>query len=336
MKITKRMLAMLLTLLMSLSVFSAGVSAYDFSDVPRDYYLWRIMMIAWGKVSDDPLAWEDMFSCADPVIVLAEARALSLSSTLNSEEKAAWADFVNAHLALFILSAYDKYEEDYAPYPNDRTAFYTWYYGWYTDAQNALAAGCRGTCVADLQYLTSQIDIQLNNLGTIRAHDDPTEPPAQLTSPQGVLVDDPNYLLPPGATLSVTAKNNIDSGVVSGNTIACWDITILKANGTPYTAYPLSGKVELLLPVPSTYTGNINSLKVYHNGVAIPKADCTAVTIEGKQYIKVLVDSFSPFALVEEAGGGTTTATTQKWWEKLPSFVQWLLRIFAFGWIWMK
>jgi len=24
------------------------------------------------------------------------------------------------------------------------------------------------------------------------------------------------------------------------------------------------------------------------------------------------------------------------WWLKLPAFVQWLLRIFAFGWIWMK
>lgn len=31
-----------------------------------------------------------------------------------------------------------------------------------------------------------------------------------------------------------------------------------------------------------------------------------------------------------------TSAATLKWWQRLPPWVQWILRILAFGWIWMK
>jgi len=33
---------------------------------------------------------------------------------------------------------------------------------------------------------------------------------------------------------------------------------------------------------------------------------------------------------------GSSRVTVVGWWDSLPNFVQWLLRIFAFGWIWMR
>ena len=35
-------------------------------------------------------------------------------------------------------------------------------------------------------------------------------------------------------------------------------------------------------------------------------------------------------------GGGTQPPVPLKWWQNLPAWLQWILRILLFGWIWMR
>jgi len=58
------------------------------------------------------------------------------------------------------------------------------------------------------------------------------------------------------------------------------------------------------------------------------------------RYIEFVTDHFSIYALVYEqqpSGGGTADpGANLKWWQKLPDWLQWLLRVFCLGWLWMR
>ncbi|MCL2106268.1 MAG: hypothetical protein FWH26_04300 [Oscillospiraceae bacterium] len=174
--------------------------------------------------------------------------------------------------------------------------------------------------------------------------DDPTEPVFDPAS--GIFILDPSGQLAPNATISVTeltnSNPNSDDGYSGpGNVKQAWNIDLL-VNGSIFNG-SLSGYIELYLPVtnlilsPGPLPNNIN---VYHKGSKVLVPPPEVVLIGGQTYIKVQVNSFSPFELVEESTGGDDTGDTTppalKWWQALPGLLQWILRWICFGWLWMK
>ena len=75
----------------------------------------------------------------------------------------------------------------------------------------------------------------------------------------------------------------------------------------------------------------------YTAAVTAPTYDaqgCTTHTCAcGDSYVDSFVEKLSR---PPEDNNPAQPPAQQAWWEKLPSFVQWLLRIFLFGFIWMR
>jgi hypothetical protein len=166
---------------------------------------------------------------------------------------------------------------------------------------------------------------------------DPTEPPICLSS-GGVTLTEPYYgVFPPGSSLEVVLEGDVDTSIELGiNNLAAYNIE-LKVNGVSYYGQ-LPAPVLVRLPLPPGVNGsNSGNLKVYHlvGGEYIEMDIVNNFLIDG--YIEFYTDSFSPFVIALQAGSNTGGAAgTLKWWEKLPSFWRWILKIFLFGWIWMK
>ena len=379
MKITKRVLAILVAITLALGAFALSAAANTdptFATVNEGMEFWRILYLVVVKsTADHPqeFVWDDAvhFKAGSNYSLMAqELRALlfqyfpsagwgAAAAAQQQNRLIPWAQGVVAELNQIYAKHLNQAGMDYlygtvkpqqARFANAASLADT-----YFDVNPAAKAPY--TDIDDLYLLPDRPDVIPSPLtfeGLINGRlalwnfyagkvtavlpavptGDPTEPLYDTAS--GILV---LGALPAGAALSVTAlsgpPNNNTGYKGPGNVKLAWEVDFTGVS----LPLPQGAYVELYLPVtgltlaPGPLPSNIN---VFHKGSKITSPAPVAVVLGGITYIKVQVNSFSPFEIVEESESTATTTATQKWWEKLPNFVQWLLRIFAFGWIWMK
>jgi len=173
----------------------------------------------------------------------------------------------------------------------------------------------------------------------------------------------------PGTQMNVsTFGYNSTVGTVSPGQpqlLITYDITF---TGDPQ--YPLAIPVTVRLTIPQSFFdngGNVSQLAVMHMNDLI--TDVTYGQEDGRNYLEFQTDHFSEYSIVympkadggtpggevpgsetpggeipggevpsNEAPGATTAEPVAKlpWWQTLPPWLWWLLRICAFGWIWMS
>ena len=159
-----------------------------------------------------------------------------------------------------------------------------------------------------------------------------------------------------------TPGDFFDSGTINNNRETfLYDVTLRDNNG-PYIKQ-FTDLVQVSLPLPSNYDPDPNSGWVYEFGYYEPDAITggapyklhlftpvtnTNVPAEKTYYIDMVnkrvifwTDHFSTYGFIRTAVGlddetGGPTATPLKCWQKLPAWLQWILRWLCFGWIWMK
>ena len=123
--------------------------------------------------------------------------------------------------------------------------------------------------------------------------------------------------------------NNIWLG--ESGTVVKYNITFF--NGSQTNLQP-NGAVTVRLEIPQAYLdggGNLANLIVTYKGE--PIAGAKAVQTGGKWYMEFQTDHFSEYVIECRV---TPPAPVLKWWQKLAAWLQWILRWFCFGWIWMK
>jgi len=107
--------------------------------------------------------------------------------------------------------------------------------------------------------------------------------------------------------------------------------------GTSSVAWnAFEGTYTVKLPIPSSVT-NKASLKVYRQEANGSLTDMNAI-VEGN-FLVFTTDHFSIYAIVQTDGGSTPTKQYFKLWGKQTTwektFLNWILLIVCFGWIWM-
>jgi len=194
----------------------------------------------------------------------------------------------------------------------------------------------------EIRAAAGAMDAKMALLGIARADGDPTQPgPGEPEEPvvlavNGItLVAQPGVLPPEVTGMSVTTAQ-VNFQIRDVFPIQGWNIQLLPGGLQP------NGMVTVYLPIPSAQVANRDSLKVFYcePGSSPPvEVDMGAVPVllDGVWHMMFETGHFSLYALVD-AGTEQPPAEEEEpaWWEKLPSFLQFILRWLCFGWVWMR
>ena len=264
------------------------------------------------------------------------------AQVLTPQQKAAWVNFYNAFIAVAMAETLNMLS------PANKAAYDAVYEnGIYDNGAGIIEMDPRGVSVLAVESVTAQLEAILASADVVRPYDDPTEPAVQIGAANGVIIEGPGYAANGAGGISAANGNaqqnyNFQSPNGSGKMkpvgSGWWNISL--AGGVQPVGY-----VTVYVPIPNNALQSNGTpkegLEIYYlipNSTSTEMMPGETVLRNGTWYMKFYTNHFSDYALAapEETGSGTTTTAAQKWWQKLPSFVQWLLRIFAFGWIWMK
>ena len=193
-----------------------------------------------------------------------------------------------------------------------------------------------------LQEVTADIHAYLQAEGVANTipTDDPTEPFESQTvygPPYGnVTVTYNSDTFYPSAAPNLLVGPISNTQITGFMPIASFDISFA---GIPSGAYPLNNTTfTVRLPIPASYTGDPALLTVYHNQTQITITNRSSTWIEFETTHFSIYSICAPAGDTEEPGESQDPADPpeQKWWEKLSSWLQGVLRYILFGWLWMK
>ena len=151
------------------------------------------------------------------------------------------------------------------------------------------------------------------------------------------------------SSVEVTPANAFAPGTVMHANAWAYDFTLTLPQQAMIMTYEIKfhnggdnnvqpeGFVTVRLAVPDRYIelgGNPEELVVTYQSAVVPSR---IETSGGKYFIVFETDHFSEYSIerVPKSTGGNDGGN-QPGWRKLPNWLHWILRIFFFGWLWMK
>ena len=164
--------------------------------------------------------------------------------------------------------------------------------------------------------------------------------PVVIDSDVGVIIEAPSGVLPTGATMTANevALSSLSTiSIGQGIAVKAYDIVIKAPDGTELHAF--NSPIMVTIPVPLKADGGRYTLSEAQEKLRIVHVlDSAAERVDVVSFKDLDGDGFADVAEFQATHFSiyAFVEAELKWWEKLPIWIQWLLRIFAFGWIWMK